>query len=87
MRETLIQQPEPQAKSLALKMELFTIGSMDLFAHHTNVNTKSRVISYNIHKLDKNMKTMGLLVITDQIINRVNENWKNGKRTHIFLDP
>ena len=86
LRETLIQQPEPQAKSLALKMELFTIGSMDLFAHHTNVNTKSRVISYNIHKLDKNMKTMGLLVITDQIINRVNENWKNGKRTHIFLD-
>lgn len=86
LRESLIEQPEPQAKSLALKMELFTIGSMDLFAHHTNVDTKSRVISYNIHKLDKNMKTMGLLVITDQIINRVNENWKNGKRTHIFLD-
>lgn len=86
LREALIQQREPQAKSLALKMELFTIGSMDLFAHHTNVDTGSRIISYNIHKLDKNMKTMGLLVITDQIINRVNENWKNGKRTHIFLD-
>lgn len=86
LRETLIRQLEPQAKSLALKMELFTLGSMDLFAHQTNVNTKSRVVSYNIHKLDKNMKTMGLLVITDQIINRVNENWKNGKRTHIFLD-
>lgn len=86
LREVLIQQPEQQAKSLALKIELITIGSMDLFAHKTNVDTNSRVISFNIHKLDKNMKTMGLLVITDQIINRVNENWKKGKRTHIFLD-
>ena len=86
LREELLNQPESQARTLALKMELFTLGSMNLFAHHTNVNTKNRIISFNIHKLDKNLKTMGLLVITDQIINRVNENWKNGKRTHIFLD-
>ena len=29
---------------------------------------------------------MGLLVITDAIINRVNENWRKGKRTHVFID-
>ena len=86
LREELLNQSESQARTLALKMELFTLGSMNLFAHHTNVNTKNRVISFNIHKLDKNLKTMGLLVITDQIINRVNENWKNGKRTHVFID-
>ncbi len=86
LREELLNQSESQARTLALKMELFTLGSMDIFAHHTNVNTKNRVISFNIHKLDKNLKTMGLLVITDQIINRVNENWKNGKRTHVFID-
>ena len=86
LREELLNQPESQARTLALKMELFTLGSMNLFAHHTNVNTKNRIISFNIHKLDKNLKTMGLLVITDQIINRVNENWKNGKRTHVYID-
>ena len=26
------------------------------------------------------------MVITDAIINRVNENWRKGKRTHIFID-
>ena len=86
LREELLNQSESQARTLALKMELFTLVSMNLFSHHTNVNTKNRVISFNIHKLDKNLKTMGLLVITDQIINRVNENWKNGKRTHVFID-
>ena len=29
---------------------------------------------------------MGLLVITDAMLNRVTVNWKKGKRTHIFLD-
>jgi type IV secretory pathway VirB4 component len=29
---------------------------------------------------------MGLLVITDAMINRVTENWRQGKRTHLFID-
>ena len=41
---------------------------------------------YDILDLGKQLKTMGLLVITDAMLNRVTENWKQGKRTHIFLD-
>ena len=69
-----------------MKLELFTDGSLDAFAHQTNVNTSSRIVSYDIFKLGKQLKTMGLLVITDAMINRVNENWRKGKRTHIILD-
>lgn len=86
LRETLLKQPELEARSLALKLELFTDGSLDAFAYETNVDVKSRVLSYNIFKLGKQLKTMGLLVVTDAMINRVNENWKKGKRTHIFID-
>ena len=86
LREKLIEQPEIEARSLALKLELFTDGSLDAFAHQTNVNTSSRIVSYDIFKLGKQLKTMGLLVITDAMINRVNENWRKGKRTHIILD-
>lgn len=86
LRQKLIEQSEPEAKSLALKLELFTEGSLDAFAHKTNVNTQSRIISYDIFKLGKQLKTMGLLVITDAMINRVNDNWRKGKRTHIFID-
>ena len=85
-RSILLRQPEPEARSLALKLELFTDGSLDAFAHETNVDMTNRIISYNIFNLGKQLKTMGLLVITDAMINRVNENWRKGKRTHLFID-
>jgi len=86
LRSKLLEQPEVEAKSLAIKLELFTDGSLDIFAHETNVDVHNRIISYNIFNLGKQLKTMGLLVITDAILNRVNDNWKKGKRTHIFID-
>lgn len=86
LRKKLLQQPEKEAKNLALSLELFTNGSLNVFSHETNVNTSSRIISYDIYKLGKQLKTMGLLVITDAMINRVSDNFKKGKRTHIFID-
>ena len=86
LRTKLLEQPEKEASELALSLELFTNGSLNVFAHETNVNTNSRIISYDIYKLGKQLKTMGLLVITDAMINRVSENYKKGKRTHIFID-
>ncbi len=86
LREKLLQQPEKESRNLALSLELFTNGSLNVFSHETNVNTSSRIISYDIYKLGKQLKTMGLLVITDAMINRVSDNFKKGKRTHIFID-
>lgn len=68
------------------KLELFTEGSLNKFAHETNVDIHNRIISYNILSLGKQLKTVGLLVITDAILNRVNDNWRKGKRTHVFID-
>ncbi len=86
LREKLIRQEEKEAKDLALALELFTDGSLDAFAYETNVDVNNRMVVYDIMDLGKQLKTMGLLVITDAMINRVTENWKIGKRTHIFLD-
>ena len=86
LREHLLKQDEPEAKRLALALELFTSGSLDAFAHESNVDIHSRMVVYDIMDLGKQLKTMGLLVITDAMLNRVTENWKKGKRTHIFLD-
>lgn len=86
LRRKLQEQPEKEAGELALSLELFTNGSLNVFAHETNVNISSRIISYDIYKLGKQLKTMGLLVITDAMRNRVSENYKKGKRTHIFID-
>lgn len=86
LREKLLEQPEKESQDLALSLELFTSGSLDAFAHESNVDVNNRMIVYDIMDLGKQLKTMGLLVITDAMLNRVTENWKKGKRTHIFLD-
>lgn len=86
LREKMLEQPEKEAKDLALALELFTSGSLDAFAHESNVDINNRMVVYDIMDLGKQLKTMGLLVITDAMLNRVTENWKKGKRTHIFLD-
>lgn len=86
LRKKLLEQPEDEAQGLALSLELFTSGSLDAFAHPTNVDVQNRMVVYDIFDLGKQLKTMGLLVITDAMINRVTENWKKGKRTHIFID-
>ena len=86
LREKFLEQEEPEAQDLALVSELFTNGSLDAFAHESNVDVNNRIMVYDILDLGKQLKTMGLLVITDAMLNRVTENWKQGKRTHIFLD-
>lgn len=86
LRDELLAQPEPEARAMALSLELFTSGSLDAFAHETNVDTQSRILAYDIMDLGKQLKTMGLLVITDAMLNRVTANWRAGKRTHIVID-
>lgn len=86
LRKKLLEQPEDEARELALALELFTSGSLNAFAHETNVDTQSRIIVYDIHDLGRQLKTMGLLVITDAMLNRVTENWRKGKRTHVIVD-
>lgn len=86
LRAELLRQPEPQAQEIALSLELFTDGSLDIFGHESNVDLNKRVTVFDIHGLGSQLKPTGLLVITDTMINRVTENWRKGKRTHVFLD-
>ena len=86
LREKLLEQPEQEAWDLALTMELYTSGSLNIFAHETNVDTKNRIQSYDIHDLGEELKQPGFVTITDAMINRVNYNWAHGKKTHIFVD-
>ncbi len=86
LRNKLLEQPEPEAKQIALSMELFTTGSLDIFGQHSTVDLDKRVIVFDIHGLGTQLKPTGLLVITDTILNRVTLNWKRGKRTHVFID-
>lgn len=86
LREKLLEQPEPEAKQIALSLELYTTGSLDIFGKQSNVDLDKRVVVFDIHGLGAQLKPTGLLVITDTMLNRVTLNWKKGKRTHVFID-
>ena len=84
--DELIRQTEPEAKNIALAIELFTNGSLNTFAKQTNVDTDNRLICYDILDLGKQLQSLGMLVILDSILNRITKNRAEGKTTYIFID-
>lgn len=85
-RAELLKQTEPEAKEIALAIELFTHGSLNTFAKHTNVDTNKRLICYDILDLGKQLMPIGMLVVLDSILNRITQNRAKGKQTFIFID-
>lgn len=82
----LMRQNEPEARDIALAIELFTEGSLNTFAQQTNVNTNARLICYDILDLGKQLMPIGMLVVLDSILNRITANRAKGKNTYIFID-
>lgn len=85
-REELLRQNEVEAKELALAIELFTNGSLDTFAQPTNVDTNNRLICYDILELGSQLLPVGMLVVLDNILNRITSNRRKGRTTYIFID-
>ena len=85
-REELLKQEEPEAKEIALAIELFTNGSLNTFAQYTNVDTQNRLLCYDTLDLGKQLQSLGMLVILDSILNRITGNRAVGRNTYIFID-
>ena len=86
LRDELLNQPESEAHDLALCLEMFTTGSLNAFAHQSNVDVNKRIISYDILELGEQMKSIGLLIMLDNIMNRVIENRRRGRYTRVYID-
>ena len=82
----MLKQEEPEAKEIALAIELFTNGSLNTFAMNTNVDTSNSLICYDILDLGKQLLPIGMLVVLDSILNRITSNRVKGKSTYIFID-
>lgn len=82
----LLRQPEEEAKDLALILERYVKGSMDLFSKKTNIDIQNRLVSFDISKLSASLQTTGYLVVLDHIQNRLAKNKELGKYTWIFID-
>ena len=86
LHKDLMMQKEPAAHDIALALELFTTGSLNVFSHQTTINTNNRILCFDIQDLGENLKPIGLLVMLDAIFNRVIRNRREGKFTHVYID-
>lgn len=79
-------QDEKEAQYLATALEIYVTGSLNVFNHRTNVNIRSRVVSYDIKELGKQLKKIGMLIVQDQVWNRVTVNREAHKSTRYYID-
>ena len=82
----LQKQEETVGKKLAVEMEIYVKGSLNVFNHRTNVDTNNRVVCYDIKELGKQLKKIGMLVVQDQVWNRVTINRASKKATRYYVD-
>ncbi len=76
----------PEAKSLYSALELYVTGSMSTFAHSSNVNTNNRVVVYDIKELGKQLKPLGMMVVLENLWDRIVKNRLIGRNTRIYID-
>ena len=85
-RNELLKQPEEEAQDLALSLEIFTTGSLNAFAHQSDIDVNNRIVCYDLLELGEQMRSIGLLIMLDNIFNRVMANRKRGKYTRVYID-
>jgi len=82
----LLKQDEKEAHYIATALEIYVSGSLNVFNHRTNVDIQSRIVSYDIKELGKQLKKIGMLIVQDQVWNRVTVNREARKSTRYYID-
>jgi type IV secretory pathway VirB4 component len=79
-------QPESEAGRIAAALEIYVHGSLNLFNHRTDIDVANRLVCFDIKSLGAQLKTLGMLIIQDQVWNRVTANREAGKATWYYMD-
>ena len=79
-------QDEKEAQYIATALEIYVTGSLNVFNHQSNVDINNRIVCYDIKELGKQLKKIGMLVVQDQVWNRVTINRAAHKSTRYYID-
>ena len=82
----ILEQEEIEAKRIATALEIYVKGSLNVFNHRTNVDISNRLVCFDIKELGKQLKKIGMLVVQDQVWNRVTINREAHKSTRYYID-
>lgn len=86
LHRILLEQPEKEARLIATALEIYVTGSLNVFNHRTNVNIQNRLVCFDIKELGKQLKKLGMLIVQDQVWDRVTANRAEGKSTRYYID-
>ena len=84
--DCLRRQEEKEAQFVATALEIYVSGSLNVFNHRTDVDVSNRVVCYDIKELGKQLKKIGMLIVQDQVWNRVTINREAQKSTRYYID-
>ncbi len=84
--ELLLEQPEEEAVDIALSLELFVNGSLNIFNHQTNVDVNNRFTVYGIRDLGAELSPITMLVMMEAIQQRIVANGQKGIATWLYVD-
>ena len=82
----LKEQDEKEAQHIRSALEIYVTGSLNVFNHRTNVDITNRLVCFDIKELGKQLKKLGMLVVQDQVWNRVTVNRAEKRSTRYYMD-
>ena len=84
--ETLCQQPEPEARRIATALELYCTGSLNMFNHHTNVQTDRRITCIVLKSMGENLRKIAMHITNELVTQAVDRNFSAGLATWCYYD-
>ncbi|UQF11434.1 VirB4-like conjugal transfer ATPase, CD1110 family [Vagococcus lutrae] len=83
--DMLRNQEEAVGRKLATEMEIYVSGSLNVFNNHSNVDLNKQLLCFDIKELGTQLKKIGMLVIQDQVWNKVSQN-RGSRATRYYID-
>lgn len=86
LRDMLEETGEDAGHELAVSLGSYTSGSLSGFNGQTNVDLNNRFTVFDVSGLTGELRTFGMMVVIDQVWNRVIRNRAKGRRTWLYID-
>ncbi len=84
--DCLLEQPEPQAKALALRYERYVKGTMSFFNAEDTVDLSARVVDLNLKDIPSSMTVFALITMCEVVRNQMYRNHERGQRTWLYIE-
>lgn len=82
----LLEQPEKEARDIALRYERYVTGALSFFNRQSNAGFENRITNIDLHDLSTNMRVFGMLTALEAVRNRMYANFDRGVTTWLYID-